>query len=431
MSLRDHLNASRCILIVFLIVGLIFDFSTQADESLPDSTILLAGTASAVINPEPDSFIAGDQINRRFDGVFDDIFVKVVVFSNNIETLAIMSVDCIGLMHPTIKSIEDQMTTQLESLNLPIPVLIVSSTHTHSGPDVIGLWGPDRMTSGVDPAYMEMLVQTAASQVVEAVQNLVPVTVDWAETTYDGDWIQNISEPDIIDRTLTVMRVRNEAGQAIATLTNFACHPTILDGVHDKVSSDFPGGLYREMGAHYPDGVHLFLQGALGGWIQPVKGDRSFALADAYGRDLTQKAITALNTAQKLDTNDIQINRTSFTLPIENPNWQAMLDMGLVNRPYDGNELITEVVWFRIGEMHFVTHPGETAPHHSMATRALLPEGPCMVLGLTQDMLGYILTPAYYGEHPPAHAGYLTSMSLGPKTAPLMMEHIQQTVPKQ
>ena len=43
--------------------------------------------------------------------------------------------------------------------------ILVSSTHNHEGPDVIGLWGPSPRESGVDPEYLAMMEGRVADAV--------------------------------------------------------------------------------------------------------------------------------------------------------------------------------------------------------------------------------------------------------------------------
>jgi hypothetical protein len=87
----------------------------------------------------------------------------------------------------------------------------------------------------------------------------------------------------------------------------------------------------------------------------------------------------------------------------------------------------TEVAAFHIGSAWFVTHPGETSPYYGLETKKLMPgSGPKFVLGLGMDALGYILKPAFFNSKPPLpHAPYLTGMSVGPQSGPLLMQGIQ------
>ena len=59
---------------------LIFGFCfLMAFASVFAQSKLQIGTAEAVINPPIGSFIAGDKQNRKFTGVLDSLYFKVVV----------------------------------------------------------------------------------------------------------------------------------------------------------------------------------------------------------------------------------------------------------------------------------------------------------------------------------------------------------------
>lgn len=384
-----------------------------------------AGAASVSINPPLGSYIAGDAQNRTFTGVNDDIFAKAVVFDDGTTAMAIVTVDCIGLIRPTIERIRTESAVRAGLSRLTPERIIVASTHCHSGPDVVGIWGPDRLHSGVDQQYMEQLIDKTVAQVARAAAALQPATVRAVSLESQVDWVRNSSEPGELDKILSVMKVETADGGCITTLINFACHPTILDGVHDVVSSDWVGGVYRGM-ADALSGEHLFLQGAVGGWVQPEKGDRSFGLADRYGRELAAEALDALKNARQEQNPDIAFSRISVSFPMDNPAWGQLGKLGIIPRAFD-DAIETEVAAFRIGKIGFATHPGETAPTYSRQTRALLDVDTTFVIGLGLDALGYIVKPEYF-TNPDAYssADYLTSMSAGPQTGPLMMRGLAQ-----
>lgn len=404
---------------------LIFLLSLTLDTAFgEDERVFRAAASSTTVNPAIGSYIAGDAQNRTFEGVHDDLFVKAVVMSYGESAVAIVTVDCIGLTSQTIRTMQAEAASRAGLDELTPERIVIASTHCHSGPDVVGLWGPDYTQSGVDADYMQQLISRTADQVATAATSLVPAEIRSASRQSGIPWIENISEPGDFDRELTVIRIDDADGRCLATLTGFACHPTILDGVHDVVSSDWPGGLYRGMREQL-SGEHLFIQGAVGGWIQPDKGDRSFALADRYGRELAAEALETLRQAKPETDPQIRFASTTVTLPLANENWIQLIKAGIL--PLNSTEQVeTTVAAFSIGSIGFATHPGETAPAHSRQTREWLNTEQTMIIGLGLDALGYIVKPDYF-DHPELyqHAEYLTSMSLGPRTAPLMMQGLK------
>ena len=417
--------ANLCLL---LLAGLLISCNQGPQDRKDPGSDLFAGAASAPVNPPTGPFTAGDRPNRRFTGVNDSIYVKAAVFSDGKTALALLTVDCIGLLHPTVQQIRNQAALLVRHIDLPASNIIVSSDHTHSGPDVVGIWGPEQTVSGVDSAYMAFLVSTAARQVLKASENLQPVSASYGITTHGEDWVHNICEPEEVDRSLTTLQFTDARGQSLVTLTNFACHPTFFDGVHDVVSADYVWGFYERMQQRLP-GEHLFLQGAIGGWVQPDKGDRSFELGFRRGAGLAEATLRALETGKPLHPTAIRIRNRRIDMPVENPGWRQLAQMGVIDRAIDATTT-TEMVWFAIGPAQFVTHPGETPPAYSFLSRELMDSEPTFVLGLAMDAMGYILKPEYFDDPELPHAAYLTSMSPGREAGPLVVETLKSLIPQ-
>lgn len=409
-------------LFILLLLGLFLQSCSKETTSDSGQNLLKVGVSKAVINPPLGSFIAGDKQNRKFTGVLDSLYVKTFVAYDGSSSLALVTVDCIGLMYSDLLKVRSELTR----MDFPIPFtpesLVISSTHTHSGPDVVGLWGKDYSESGVDPDYLEKLIKTIASEILKASQNLIEVEGKYAMTTHGDDWVKNISEEEI-DRSITTLQFVDLDGNSIVSLTNFACHPTYLDGIVSEVSADYVGGFYKGLEDVF-GGEHLFLQGAIGGWIQPNDKDGKHHTAIKRGEGLAEATINALKTqSEPLKNHQIIFRKSYVSFEVENEAWQQLAEMGIFNRSI-GETVESEVAWFSIGEATFATHPGESAPHYSFQTKELMPQGPKLVLGLAQDALGYILKPEYFENPEIPHAPYLTSMSLGSKTGPRLMDEL-------
>lgn len=390
-----------------------------------------AGAAQGVITPPVGAFIAGDAVNRKFTAVHDDLYAKAAVLDDGATAIALVAIDCIGLTYLDIEKIRAEGARLGANPRLNAARIVVGSTHTHCGPDVVGIWGPEQLVSGRDEAYIQRLIDTAAQQVQRAAAALAPARLLHAETTAGEDWVVNDCEPELIDRAVVTVQAVGDDGKSIFTVTNFACHPTILDAVVDQVSADYLYGFYNGMGERYP-GAHLFFQGAIGGWIQPNKQTRDFNTIDTLGRGVAARVVSALDSAKPVDRPTLRLATKKFNFAVENPGWKLLAQMGVIKRAIT-DTVETEVTWFAAGPVQFATHPGETSPQFGLDTKALMPgPGPKCVLGLTQDALGYILKPSYFEEGTATpHAEYLTGMSLGPKTGPDMMDALRAIIPKE
>ncbi len=155
----------------------------------------------------------------------------------------------------------------------------IAYTHTHSGPVTGVSWiveGAELVEPWLDsipPKAVEALkeakanakkcrVSTASGQ-CEINVNRRPVTEDG--TRYTGrDW------DGFVDREVLVTAFDDEDGEPIATIVNYACHPTIMAHENRLITPDYPG-VTRKVVEDNVGGICLFLQGAAGN-IGPIDG---------------------------------------------------------------------------------------------------------------------------------------------------------------
>jgi hypothetical protein len=398
----------------------------NAQPAAPEAG-LRVGVAAAPINPDDGTWLAGYSPSRQSAGIHDNLYAKAVVFDDGKTPVALVTLDSIGTMYDTIQQIRARAAEKVKAIELPPERVVVQSSHTHCSPDVIGIYGPDQTTCGRDPKYMAKLVETASDQVAAAAAARQPATLSYAKAT-GMEWAVNDSEPGVVDDVALVLDVTGTDGEPIATLTNFACHPTVLDGDTSEVSSDWVGAFYKTMSENMP-GEHLYLQGSVGGWIQPKTPERTFALAEQYGQDLAQKVLAALQDTTPVEGAEIRFAHKVFGMPNANEGYKQMSLAGLVPRPLT-DTIETEVVWFAVGNAQFATHPGETAPAFTWATRDLMDSEPKFVLGLGLDQLGYIVKTDYFDNTDQyKFAEYLTEMSPGREAGPAMMAALEEIVP--
>lgn len=176
-------------------------------------------------------------------------------------------------------------------------------------------------------------------------------------------------------------------------------------------------------------GINLFLQGALGGWVQPEYEKKVFESTQKRGLELANAVMNNLKSFQQSNSCELKFASKEISLPVSNENFKILSQMGVFNRPIN-QSITTEIALFSIGDAHFVKHPGETSPTHSLLSKkAMKTQGPKFVMDLGMDALGYILTPDFYLENPKVHhADYLQSMSIDENTGKIMMQNILDLV---
>lgn len=404
--------------IFFLILFFLLQLTSTAQD-------FLAGAATRTINPEKDSlYLAGGKANRLFIDVHDNLYVKAVVLSNSNNNLTILTFDCIGLLYPQLQEIRAKIKMELPTINAEH--IVMSSTHTHAGPDVVGIWGKDLAHSGVNDKHMQLIVNRAVEAIKEATEARKPVSISYGTGSFGEDWVKNISEPSELDRSVSIIKFSDPNGKNIAMLTNFACHPTIMDDASTAASSDYVWGYYKYLDSAQ-GGVNMFLQGAIGGWVQPEGVPHTYDYANYYGSSLGKYAYELKK--NKSTSKNIFFTSAKVNFPLANPSFQMLSKAGIIKRDF-GKTVSSEIAYFTIGDACFATHPGESSPALSLATKSLMNNtGPKFILGLSQDALGYIVKPSFFDmSNKIPHSEYLTGMSIGPATMGIIFSTLQMLI---
>jgi hypothetical protein len=182
--------------------------------------------------------------------------------------------------------------------------LVVAFSHTHAA----GLMGRERLDlpgGELIPPYLERLAAEVGRIVQEARRSARPATLTYgtgrcrlaAHRDYwdaaVGQFVCGFNPDGPADDTVLVARVSDADGRFMATVVNYACHPTTLAWQNTLLSPDFPGAM-RELVERETDVPCVFLQGASGdlGPREGFVGD--VAVADRNGRQLGYAALAAL-----------------------------------------------------------------------------------------------------------------------------------------
>ena len=415
-------------MIRYLISILVMAVAAVTGATAWASGTLNVGAASTTINPPAGTFLGGYDHNRKSTGIHDDLNAKAVVFDDGDSTVVLVVLDALSIQLFETDAIRAAAVKRVGDRRLAPERIIVQATHSHCAPDLTGLYGASPGESGLSPVYIAQLVDSATDAVAKAWSARRPATLTHTEAICSG-WAVNDSEPANIDNSVTILECLDASGKPVATLTNFACHPTVLDGDTTLTGADWVGGYYKAMSSALP-GEHLFLQGAIGAWIQPKTPERTFVLAESYGKDLASKVTAALTSAKPLEGSAIRFAHKRFPMPLANEMFKQMTELGLTPRDMKGGAVETEVTWFSVGAAQFATHPGETAPVFAGETRKLMKSGPKFVLGLGNDHLGYINPPECFDVPSKLKfADYLTSMSPGREAGPSIMAALAGIIP--
>jgi hypothetical protein len=385
---------------------------------------LLVGAARVTITPKGPVWLAGYESNRRSEGKIGELYAACLAVQSgtNQKPLVIVSLDLIGLSNSEVNRIRALLP------ELPPENVVIACTHTHSGPDTIGLWGEPGKT-GVDPEYMEFLRNRVVECIKKAVSSLKPASLRFAQGVSVSGVSKNVRVPQILDTELCAMQAIDQDGKPIVTLVNYACHPEIFHG--KMVTADFPLYLYHRI-EQKVGGVPMFLNGALGGMITADAKEASeesgwIREAERIGNTLADAAIDALSRAPSISEAAVSAERQVFQVPLENEIFKKAASEGLLpdKTNLQGDSVTTEVCHFTIGPAQFVGVPGEALPDIGFLLKRLMKGSPKFVIGLCNDELGYILSEENYGLK---LYEYETSMSVGPQIGVLVKEKLRPRI---
>ncbi|PWB74400.1 MAG: hypothetical protein C3F07_07680 [Anaerolineales bacterium] len=382
------------------------------------------GYAQMVITPalEKPVYLAGFGNNRRAETIHDDLYARALAMQTDQTTLVLVALDLIGFFRPDVYDVIERVKTA------GVAVLI-ASTHTHHGPDTMGLWGPDDKTCGVDAEYMSAIKEKIAAIILASLSDLQPASAKWTSVHVPG-LAKNARNPEIVDDELTLAQFVNESGKPLVTLFNFPCHPEVLWEHNPHITADYPGVLRTEV-EQQTGAPCIFFSGALGGMMTPDVKDHSFEEAEFMGKKLAQVGLEALSKVEG-QRSYVSVEQREIKAKLTNILYKLAFGRKLLPDTRDKHGFIhTEVNLIKIGGLWLATVPGEMLPKLGLQLKAWMKEagaGVAGVIGLANDELGYILpeedfkypwNPFRPGKH------YEETNSIGKGIAPSVMDGLK------
>lgn len=360
----------------------------------------------------------GNCCNRQPTAQLDPLWARTIVVAGRGRTVSLTSVDNEGVF----KEIWDQVRTKLAADGARgLDQILFTSTHDESAPDTIGISGPNELTSGSDPFYVQFLVARAAQSIEQAAARLRPATLRFGEVHPDDLVTCWSSYPFGADAEIGAMQARAiPSGRPIVTLLNYGIHAEELgfstdaqDRLH--LSSDWPNFARAALERRY-GGLAMTVAGSVGSVEmpqvypaarsfepQPVYssqgngGCRTIYTTDAtrapYGYHLSTQARgeriaswaeRALGRGRDSTSNDVEVARKTFFVPLDNALFALGGALGVLpgKDGYDANrnriprdasgrqigsqtatQFLTDAFWLRVGDGEFVSAPGEVFPY--------------------------------------------------------------------
>ena len=309
---------------------------------------------------------------------------------------------------------------------LPVDHVVLASDHSHSAPDTLGVWG------GPDPGYLDLVKFQVVDAVKAAYASRVFATLkaghsDASDLVYNQSCTEALNQskqpdypgPEVCatpgkDGMVRVLQATSPSGKHPLTTMVYAAHATAGGG--NGLHGDWPQFLSEAMSEQY-GGTGLAMVGALGG-TQPCRTACAFTKPSNPGYDVADRrralvlnygahVAAALRTAKPV-TGPVAGAQGFIREPITGPAVTALFTAG----KYAGAELLRnhEAPWvngqtirtvvgvLRIGDVVLAATPGEGFPRIRQDIEDAIGAGAqeVMTLGLANDQLGYLISPAAY-----------------------------------
>ena len=422
-------------------------FALVSQITLPlkgaDAAELRAGAAQVVITPAVGAPMAGYYSARSMEGVHDDLFAKALVLEQDGKRVALVICDLISM--PRGVTVEARELIQKDDTGLTPERVMISATHTHTGPVLPSGSSRDPSETGSADkarAYVESLPELIAKAVKEATAKLAPAralagrgreerlsfnrrfhmkdgTVGWNP----GKLNPNIVEPaGPIDPDVGVVYFESSDGKPIATYVNFAMHLDTVGGL--RVSADYPHTLSQILAqVKGPEMVTLFAIGCCGDinhidvkTKDPQKGPEEAA---RIGTVLAGEVIKTYARLKPVQTSAPQGRHELVKLPLapiqpgdveqaqkvavkfgkdaptflERVHAYKVLDVAR----REGRPLEAEVQAISLGDdLAFVALPGEIFVELGLVVKAQSPYRHTMIAELANGSIGYVPTQRAY-----------------------------------
>jgi len=408
----------------------------------PDSRVFRAGVDQVDITPvRLPITISGGFLARKAERAEAGLHARALALDDGRERLVIAVVDTLMMPRELLDRVK---AAAARATGVPPDRILISATHTHSAPPLMGALGTDE-----EPGYVAFVEPRLVAVIEGAVRRLAPARVGWGviedrEHTHCRRWIlrpdrirldpfgqptvraimhPGFQSPDFTgpagpaDPALTLLAVQYADGAPMAVLANYSMHYVGAGGV---VSPDYFGFFAENMERAVQAGsgnrpfVAMMSQGTSGDlqWMdysRPKQEMRPGPYAEAVARvaleawrrihyrDWVPLSMAQATLRLRRRTPDAQrlawarqiVAQMNGALPRNQVEVYAREQIYLAEEPE--RELILQAV--RIGDLGIVAIPTEVFGITGLKIKAHSPLVPTMVITLANGAEGYIPPP--------------------------------------
>lgn len=408
MPLRA-INVFLLILSFFFFVPVSGVFAFQGGN---ETTFQLSvGVAKKNITPDPKikNWVTG----QPYVEVLDSIYVRVLILNDGSKDIVIVAWDLVDAGESATAEVRKGISSEL---NIPKDHIVVSASHNHSAPwspvysggyrgDERDTWWairymPPQNDEPFFQEWMDQLIDQTVKTAAKAYNSMQPATL-WIGRTDVSEYLNNRRprlpawgmeeksnvpnrynylheawNPDVVinggtfgpmDRAMTLISFRDQAGNNIVSVFHLAAHAVSIYPFTEGISSDWPGEACKQI-KEALGGEAVFLQGAAGD-INPWRRGRE--AVNEMGLGLAEHAKAAYKYSARLKTDTMHAIRGTVALPLT-----------VKGKERIGFATVTaEVQVITLGPLALVTLPGEPLTDLGTAIRKRSPFPQTLLLG--------------------------------------------------
>ena len=373
------------------------------------------GTGRTVITPNEPTWMAGySSRTSPSEGKLHDLWAKALLLEDARGNRSLLiTTDILGVS----KDFSDEVRSLINrKYNLDNSQIILSSSHTHSGPVISRalqyIYPMTEQDWKVVDKYTEQLKEKLVELVDQAIKNLQPAHI----YTQNGITRFQVNRRNNRENSITpttelkgpndyavpVIKIESPDKQLLAVVFGYACHPTTLS--INMFSGDYAGFAQLELEKRYPGVTAMFFQGA--GADQNPLPRRTVPLAIQYGKQLAATVERVLSEEMPQQESNLITRYSEIDLLIDDPlpteelqviakgsDYQARWANGIISELKTKGHLIKSypfpVGYWQIGQQKLFILGGESVIAYSVKLKQTYGEQ-IFVMSYANDVMGYI-----------------------------------------
>jgi len=261
--------------------------------------LLKAGVSIVDISPGRGIELAGYPHFPRYNtGIHDPLYASCIFLDDDITKLAIVCMDIVMYSKTYVKSVRTKVSEQTE---IPSENIMISCSHTHSGPWASGRLDLEAFKKGLKPDenYIKELEDKIVSLIVKAYENTFEAKIG-IDKGYcgkeEGIGGNRRDSKGVADPEVWVVGIKDIKDNWKACLVKYSLHPTVIHEESTVVTADYPGYIRKYLGKTKSGTITLFAQGTSGNQsTRYFRSGQTFEESKRIGYAIGKEADRVLN----------------------------------------------------------------------------------------------------------------------------------------